>query len=117
TADPVLGHITTFGGHPLSCAAGLAAAQAMVDENMVAAVKQKEQLFLSLLRHPAIKAIRSAGLMIAVEFDSFETNKQLIDKCLANSEALLTDWFLFAPACLRIAPPLTITEQEIEKAC
>lgn len=117
TASPVLGHITTFGGHPVSCAAGLAAAQAMLEENMIAGVRQKEQLFLNLLRHPAIKAVRSAGLMIAIEFESFETNKKVIDKCLNTDERLLTDWFLFAPQCLRIAPPLTITEQEIKKAC
>lgn len=115
TDNPVLGHITTFGGHPVSCAAGLAAAEALIAENMIGSVRQKEQLFLSLLKHPAIKAIRSSGLLMAVEFESFEINKQIIDNCL--SKGILTDWFLFASNCMRIAPPLVITEEEIRQAC
>jgi acetylornithine/N-succinyldiaminopimelate aminotransferase len=115
TDNPVLGHITTFGGHPVSCAAGMAAMQVLLTEGMMQAVAQKEKLFSSLLQSDKIKAIRSFGLWIAVEFDSFETNKKVIDYCIANG--VLTDWFLFAPYCLRISPPLTITKAEIEKAC
>jgi acetylornithine/N-succinyldiaminopimelate aminotransferase len=115
TGDPVLGHITTFGGHPLCCAAGLAAMQVLLESGWIAQVAQKEALFHRLLVHPAIRAVRSCGLLIAVEFDSFETNKRIIDACIANG--LLTDWYLFAPQCLRIAPPLSITEELITQAC
>jgi acetylornithine/succinyldiaminopimelate/putrescine aminotransferase len=115
TSNPVLGHITTFGGHPVSCAAGLAAMKALQEENITGGVKAKEKLFLSLLKHPQIKAVRSAGLLIAVEFESFEKNKTIIDLCIGSG--VLTDWFLFAPECMRIAPPLNISDEEIIKAC
>ena len=115
TGDPVLGHITTFGGHPLCCAAGLASLQVLLEEGWIGQVARKEQLFRRLLVHPAIRAIRSCGLLIAVEFDSFEQNKRVIDTCIERG--LLTDWYLFAPQCLRIAPPLPIRDEEIEKAC
>jgi acetylornithine/succinyldiaminopimelate/putrescine aminotransferase len=115
TNNPVLGHITTFGGHPVCCAAGMAAMKVLLEEKMIDEVKQKEELFKSLLVHPAIKAVRSFGLWMAVEFDSFETNKKVIDACLANG--IMTDWFLFAPHCLRISPPLIISEEQMEKAC
>jgi len=115
TNNPVLGHITTFGGHPVSCAAGLAGFKALIDEGYIKKIHQKEALFKRLLVHPKIEALRSAGLWMALVFDSFETNKKIIDYCLQNG--LLTDWFLFAPHCLRIAPPLIITEQQIEAAC
>lgn len=112
TDKPVLGHITTFGGHPVSCAAGLAAAEALIEEDMMTSVKQKEQMFLSLLKkHPEIKAVRSAGLLMAVEFENFEINKLFIDKCL--SQGVVTDWFLFASNCMRIAPALTVSAEEI----
>lgn len=114
TENPVLGHITTFGGHPVCCAAGMAALKALLEEGWIDTVKSKEELFRSLLIHPDIKTVRSFGLWMAVEFDSFETNKKVIDTCIANG--LLTDWFLFAPGCLRISPPLLIAEKQIEKA-
>jgi acetylornithine/succinyldiaminopimelate/putrescine aminotransferase len=78
-------------------------------------VSEKEKLFLSLLIHPKIKAIRSFGLWMAVEFDSFETNKKVIDSCI--HQGVLTDWFLFASNCLRISPPLMISEEQIKYAC
>ena len=115
TEQPVLGHITTFGGHPLSCAAGLAAMKVLLKEKLVVSVAEKEKLFLKLLVHPSIKFVRSAGLLIAVEFENFETNKRVIDNCIRDG--LLTDWFLFASNCLRIAPPLTISFSEIEEIC
>jgi acetylornithine/N-succinyldiaminopimelate aminotransferase len=115
TRDPVLGHITTFGGHPVSCAAGMAAFNVLLDEQLMKGVTIKAEKFLKALHHPLIKAVHACGLWMAVEFDSFEINKRVIDFCL--SEGILTDWFLFAPQCLRIAPPLIITEDEIEKVC
>ena len=114
-SQPVLGHITTFGGHPLSCAAGLAAQKVLLKENLVSLVAEKEKLFKERLIHPSIQSVRTAGLLIAVEFDSFEKNKKVIDTCIHSG--LLTDWFLFATNCLRIAPPLTITLAEIEEIC
>lgn len=113
--NPVLGHITTFGGHPVCCAAGLAAMQALISEGMIDDVTQKSELFKSLLQHKQIKAVRHIGLLMAVEFDSFETNKKVIDAIIETGA--LTDWFLFASNCLRICPPLTISEAEIQKAC
>ncbi len=115
TDGPVLGHITTFGGHPLCCAAGLASLKVLLEEDWIAQVGEKEKLFHRLLVHPSIRKVRSAGLLIAVEFESFEENKRIIDACITGG--LLTDWFLFAPQCMRIAPPLTISNEEIEKAC
>ena len=115
TENPVLGHITTFGGHPVCCAAGMAAMQALLEEELIANVKEKEQLFRALLQHPHIKAIHAQGLMMAVEFENFDFNKKVIDTCIANG--VLTDWFLFASHCMRIAPPLTITKEEIKNAC
>jgi acetylornithine/N-succinyldiaminopimelate aminotransferase len=115
THNPVLGHISTFGGHPVSCAAGLAAFTVLQEEKLADTVKEKEQLFLSLLQHPKIKTVRSCGLMMAVEFDSFETNKKIID--LLIEQGIFTDWFLFAAECLRIVPPLTITNDAIKIAC
>ncbi len=113
--NPVLGHITTFGGHPVCCAAGLASFQILVASELVEQVEKKGQLFEQLLQHPLMRAVRRSGLMLAVEFDSYEQNKRIIDRCIANG--LLTDWFLFAANCLRLAPPLIITEEEIRSAC
>ncbi len=115
THNPVLGHINTFGGHPVSCAAGYAAMQVLLNENIIENVVAKEQLFLSLLQHPLIKSVNSKGLMIAVEFDQFETNKKIIDALI--EEGVFTDWFLFASHALRIAPPLNISNEDITSAC
>ena len=115
TDNPVLGHITTFGGHPVCCVAGMAAMKALLEEGMIESVYKKEKLFRSLLKHPKIKAIRSFGLWLAVEFGSFETNKKIIDDCIANG--VLADWFLFGTNCLRISPPLIISDEQIKKAC
>lgn len=114
-AEPVLGHITTFGGHPVSCAAGMEAFRVLLEGDLVGNVKQKEELFRSLLQHPLVKSVRSFGLWFALEFDSFETNKRVIDSCIARG--LLTDWFLFAPHCLRISPPLVLSEKDTRRAC
>ncbi len=115
TNNPVLGHITTFGGHPVCCAAGMAAMKVLLEEKCIEPVKKKEELFRSLLTHPKIKTVRSFGLWMAVEFDSFETNKKVIDACIAGG--VMTDWFLFAADCLRISPPLVISDRQISNAC
>ncbi|MES2426723.1 MAG: aspartate aminotransferase family protein [Bacteroidota bacterium] len=113
--NPILGHITTFGGHPVCCAAGLAALEVLLDKNLVSTVAQKEILMRSLLVHPAIKGIRGKGLMLAIELDNFELNKNIIDRCIANG--VITDWFLHCDNAMRIAPPLIITPDELKKAC
>jgi acetylornithine/succinyldiaminopimelate/putrescine aminotransferase len=115
TFNPVLGHINTFGGHPVSCAAGLAAFEVLLEDKIINHIKSKEQLFLSLLKHNKINKVSSIGLMIAVHFDSFETNKKVIDALI--EKGVFTDWFLFAANALRISPPLNISDVEIEKAC
>lgn len=114
TANPVLGHLTTFGGHPVSCAAGLAAMNALLEERMMESVAAKEALFHKLLVHPAIKAVRSKGLLIAIELENGEAVMQTLAKAL--DLGLFSDWFLFAANCIRVAPPLTITEEEIHTA-
>jgi acetylornithine/succinyldiaminopimelate/putrescine aminotransferase len=114
-SNPVLGHITTFGGHPVCCAAGLAAFQFLLDEELINGVGQKAQLFAQRLKHPLIRDFRSAGLLMAIDFGSWDLNKLVIDTCIARG--VFTDWFLFAAASMRLAPPLIITEDEINRAC
>jgi acetylornithine/succinyldiaminopimelate/putrescine aminotransferase len=113
--DPVLGHITTFGGHPVNCAASLATLNYIIDENLMVDIPTKSQLFKSLLVHPMINEVRAVGLMIAVEYENFEIIQKIITKCLISG--LITDWFLFCNNSLRIAPPLIITMKEIKIAC
>jgi acetylornithine/N-succinyldiaminopimelate aminotransferase len=113
--NPILGHCTTFGGHPVSCAASLATLQVIQEENLLAGVAAKAQRLRAQLVHPAIRKVRNCGLLMAVEFESFEVLKPIIDRALAE-EGVLTDWFLFCDNSLRIAPPLTITEAEIDAA-
>jgi acetylornithine/succinyldiaminopimelate/putrescine aminotransferase len=113
--NPPLGHITTFGGHPVCCAAGNAALNALLDEKLMDAVSAKEKLFRSLLKHTAIKEIRGKGLLLSLQFESETTCKKAIEICLKNG--IIVDWFLFCPSAMRIAPPLIITEQEIKEAC
>jgi len=113
--SPILGHMTTFGGHPVCCAAGLATLRTLVDDHIVDEVEEKGQLFKQLLVHPAIKEIRGRGLMLAAEFESFEINKKIIDACILDG--ILSDWFLHCSNSMRIAPPLIIVKEEIEEAC
>jgi acetylornithine/succinyldiaminopimelate/putrescine aminotransferase len=115
THHPVLGHITTFGGNPVCCAAALACIQTIHQQDLYKDVRKKETLFLELLQHPNIRKINSFGLMMAVYLDNFEQIQKVIRRCLQNG--LITDWFLFANNCLRIAPPLIITEEEIKESC
>jgi acetylornithine/N-succinyldiaminopimelate aminotransferase len=113
--NPPLGHITTFGGHPVCCAAGMAAMQVLLDEQIIEPIKRKAEVFLSRLVHPKIRSVRSFGLWFAVEFDSIEACKKIVDGCLENG--VFVDWFLFDPRSIRISPPLTISENEIDAAC
>lgn len=113
--NPVLGHITTFGGNPVCCAASLATINTIIDENLISIVESKANLFKSLLVHPSIKSIRNKGLMMAVEMDNFTFLKQVIDLCIENG--LVTDWFLHCDNAMRIAPPLIISDSEIRKSC
>jgi acetylornithine/N-succinyldiaminopimelate aminotransferase len=113
--NPSLGHITTFGGHPVSCAAGMASLNTLIEEKLTEKVPKKEQLFLSELKHPGIKEIRSRGLLLALELGDSNKVKLVIKKCL--DRGLITDWFLFRDTALRIAPPLIISEDQIKEAC
>jgi acetylornithine/N-succinyldiaminopimelate aminotransferase len=113
--NPILGHLTTFGGHPVSCAAGLATLQTILNENIIAGVAEKGELFKKLLVHPAIKEVRGKGLMMAIEFENFEINKKIIDACIADG--VISDWFLHCSNSMRVAPPLIITTEEIHYAC
>jgi acetylornithine/succinyldiaminopimelate/putrescine aminotransferase len=114
THDPVLGHITTFGGHPVSCAAGLAALEVLLQPGFLAAVPQKGALIERLADVPGVREVRGIGLLRAIELGSFEKVQQVIAHCLANG--VITDWFLHCDTALRIAPPLTITEEELAAA-
>ncbi|RYU90769.1 aspartate aminotransferase family protein [Mucilaginibacter terrigena] len=113
--NPILGHITTFGGHPVCCAAGLAALEVLIEEKLLAQVAEKEAIVRKRLIHPAIKQIRGKGLMLAIEFESFELNKKIIDRCIENG--VITDWFLHCSNAMRVAPPLIITPTELIHAC
>lgn len=113
--QPVLGHITTFGGHPVSCSAGMAAMEVLLSSGCINQVSQKEKLLLRQLRHPAIQSIQSAGLWMSLQFASATLNQQIVHQCVKNG--LLTDWFIFAPDRLRIAPPLTMNENILLEAC
>lgn len=115
TSNPILGHITTFGGHPVCCAAAYATLNVLLEEQLMGEVEEKEQLFRSLLRHSKIKSIHGKGLLLALEFENYEENKKIIDICI--EKGVITDWFLFNSHSMRIAPPLTISREEIKFAC
>ncbi len=116
TYNPVLGHITTFGGHPVSCAAALANTSVIINEKLVENVSWKSELFAELLsRSKAISEIRRVGLMIALQLDNYAHVKRVIDRCI--EKGVITDWFLFNDSSMRIAPPLTINENQIREAC
>jgi len=115
THDPVLGHITTFGGHPVSCAAGKAALEVLLKGNYIDEVKRKEKILTENLVHPSIISHRSSGLWMSLQFASDELNRAIIHQCIQNG--LITDWFLFAADRMRIAPPLIITDEELKQVC
>lgn len=115
-SNPVLGHLTTFGGHPVSCAAGLAGMRALLDENLMAGVPAKAERFRTGLRHPQIRAVRNMGLLMAVEL---EGGAEMVLRVIGHAVAggVFSDWFLFAADCIRIAPPLNIPDDEIDRSC
>ncbi|MFZ4546691.1 MAG: aspartate aminotransferase family protein [Bacteroidales bacterium] len=116
TFNPVLGHITTFGGHPVSCAAALANIEVLIQEKLIESVEMKSKLFIQILgKCKHIKEIRAEGLMIALQLDDFPHVKRTIDYCI--EQGLITDWFLFNDSSIRIAPPLTINEEQVKESC
>ena len=116
TNNPCLGHITTFGGHPVCCAAGLAALNYLINNNIVEQVEAKGELFERLLAdHPHVKEIRRSGLLMAVELGSSERLYAMMD--MFKEAGIMSDWFLYCDTAFRISPPLTISEGEIEECC
>ena len=111
----MLGHITTFGGHPVSCAAGKAALEVLLEGQYIDTVFEKEKILIELLKHPSIVSSRTAGLWMSLQFATPEINQKIVHQCVQNG--LITDWFLFAPDRLRIAPPLIITDEELRNMC
>lgn len=112
--DPILGHITTFGGNPVCAAAACAVIDVLHDEQLIAQVPAKNALMLQMLQHPAILRVTGKGLMLSVDLGSFAFNKAVIDRCL--EAGVITDWFLFNDRSMRLAPPLTISLQELKEA-
>lgn len=113
--NPMLGHITTFGGHPVSCAAAKASLEVILEDQLVEQVAEKEQLFRNLLQHAKIKEIRGKGLMMCLQLENFEQVYNVSNYCA--QQGIMIDWYLHCETALRVAPPLTISNEEIEKAC
>ncbi|GAA4843995.1 aspartate aminotransferase family protein [Algivirga pacifica] len=114
--NPILGHITTFGGHPVCCAAANATLKTLQEETLIEDVEQKGQLIEDLLgKHPAVKEIRRKGFMFAIDMEDFELVNKVVMRCI--EKGVITYWFLSTPYAFRIAPPLVITEEEIRYAC
>ena len=115
-SKPMLGHITTFGGHPLCCAAGLASLQVLEEESLIEQVEAKgKRITEHLSNHPAVKEIRQIGLFMAIEMDSFDTVYKVVNQCLEHG--VIGFWFLSCKNSFRLAPPLTITNDQIDEAC
>ena len=115
TYNPELGHITTFGGHPVCCAAALASLELISDDKLLNQLEKKGQLFEDLLAHSLVKEIRRKGLFFAIELETADLVQQVVEGC--KERGVLTFWFLSNPQSFRIAPPLIITEQEIKASC
>ena len=115
THDPMLGHITTFGGNPVSCAAALATLEAIEEEGLLNEVEAKGRKIESLLQHSRIKEVRRKGLMFAFEFETTEEVADIVAYCL--KQGVICFWFLSCPNSFRLAPPLNISHEDIEKAC
>ena len=115
TFEPKLGHITTFGGHPVNCAASLATLQHLLSTDIMQEVEKKEQLFREHLQHPQIKEIRGEGLMLAIEFEDEELAQKVVEQSL--EKGLILFYFLFTKTAIRITPPLTISKKEIIDGC
>lgn len=114
-ANPMLGHITTFGGHPVSCAAALASLETILEEKLINGVAEKAALFRKELNHPQVKEIRGLGLMMCLQVDNFDQVYNISKYCAENG--VMIDWYLHCETALRIAPPLTISTTEILEAC
>lgn len=112
---PVLGHITTFGGHPVSCSASLAAIEFLENEDVLKSISEKEVLFRQLLIHPKIKEVTGKGLMLAINLEDPMLCRKVIDQCV--KDGLLIDWFLYAEHKIRLSPPLIIQTEEIQIIC
>lgn len=115
THDPMLGHITTFGGNPVCSAAALATLEVIQEEKILERVEEKGKLFEELLQHQSIKAIRRIGLFFAIDFESEAQVQNIVKNALELG--VVCFWFLSCPASFRIAPPLTITDEEIKESC
>ena len=115
TENPKLGHITTFGGHPVIASACLATLKELTETNIITDTLAKEKLFRSLLVHPLIKEIRGRGLMLAAMTATTEITNEVILKC--QDKGLILFWLLFEGCAVRITPPLTISEEEIREGC
>jgi acetylornithine/succinyldiaminopimelate/putrescine aminotransferase len=115
THDPMLGHITTFGGNPVCCAAANATLEVIENERLLESVESKGQRFEELLQHPRIKEIRRIGLFFAIEFETADEVSKIVSSCL--EKGIITFWFLSCPNSFRIAPPLNISDAEITKSC
>jgi acetylornithine/succinyldiaminopimelate/putrescine aminotransferase len=113
--NPKLGHITTFGGHPVIAAACLATLKEITSTELIPQTLEKEKLFRSLLVHPLIREVRGKGLMLAIMTDSAEVTNEVILAC--QQQGLILFWLLFEPLAIRITPPLTISEDEIREGC
>ncbi|NGM62991.1 aspartate aminotransferase family protein [Sphingobacterium sp. SGG-5] len=114
-SNPMLGHITTFGGHPVSCAAALASLQVIQHERLMDTVDEKAALFRTELAHPKIKEIRGVGLMMCLQLENFDQVYQVSKNCA--EQGLMIDWYLHCETALRVAPPLTISREQIKEAC
>ena len=115
TNNPILGHITTFGGHPVCCAAALANLQVITKNKLYNHAKGIETVLKQKLQHPKIKEMRVCGALAAIDFGDEILNMQTIGKCI--EAGIITDWFLFNTQSMRIAPPLIISDEELNKAC
>lgn len=115
THDPMLGHITTFGGNPVCCASALATLDVLEEDDLIAQVEEKGSLFEKYLKHRSIREVRRIGLLLAVDFDSADKVSAIVNHCKANG--VICYWFLSHPHSFRIAPPLTITSEQIKESC
>lgn len=115
THDPMLGHITTFGGHPVNCAAASANLDVLTEKGFLESVEVKGQRIETLLQHSSIKEVRRKGLMLAIEFNDAELVQRIVNECLKNG--VVTFYFLSCPTSFRLAPPLNISEKEIDSSC
>ena len=111
---PMLGHITTFGGHPVNCAAALANLKVITEGNLVSRVEAKGKLLEQSINHPAIREVRRIGLMLAIEFESVDMVQRIVEQCL--EKGVITFWFLSCPDSFRLAPPINMPDKALAEA-